>query len=168
MLLWSAIPYAIAGAVLLGGWALAASGSVFTQLAGALPGLLLLLWTDAALDYARALTLRAAPQGPPVTPSIRRLLRGFALVIRRPVAALTIHLGYGLAGLLPVAAILLALPDDLDAGGTAAVLLAFGVRQLLVLSRTALRVASLGSHLALWEARPSRRHLQASTASTGK
>jgi hypothetical protein len=166
LLLWSVIPYAVAAFAVVAGIALAVPASPWTLLAAALPGLLLLLWTDAALDYARALTMGSRAGGRLVTPSIRRLYYGFALVIRRPVAALTVHLAYGLASLVPVAAILFLLPDDLDAGGTAAVLGAFLIRQLLVLSRTAIRMASLGSHLALWFGHQS--WLQASTASTGK
>lgn len=143
VLVWAAIPYALAVLVGVLGWGMASSLPVWAQVAAVLPGLALLVWTDAAVDYARAVTVQRT-----VTPSIRRLLSGYLVVLRRPWAALAIHLGYGLLGWLPVL-VLWWLPDGLDSGSTGWVVLAFGLRQVLVFARVGLRVASLGSHLRL-------------------
>jgi len=141
---WSAVPYALSLGVC--GVALYATGerawwAIALSMA---PGLVFWVWTDAALDFARIETVTGQ------TPSaIKRLLYGYWAVVKRPVAVLAVHLGFGLITLVPLA-LLLALPDGLDAGGTAAVFGTFALRQLVVFLRVGLRVASLSSHMVLF------------------
>jgi hypothetical protein len=144
VLVWSALPYALS---------LGLAGVAFVALEGRpvwviaiamVPGLILLLWTDAALDFARVETVTGG-----ITSSIKRLVYGYWAVLKRPVAALAIHLGFGLITLVPLV-VLLALPDGLDAGGTAAVAGTFGLRQVVVCLRVGLRVASLSGHMVLF------------------
>ncbi len=146
VLVWSAVPFALAAAVGALGVLLAKPLGGTSALWGAIPGGLLWLWTDAALDYARVQTVTGSAAS-----SLRRLLRGFGIVLRSPLRAWSVHLVYGLLGWVPVG-ILLVIPDAWDAGGTGRLFLAFLIRQLLVFTRTSLRVASLGSHLALMQA----------------
>lgn len=143
VLAWSAIPYAVSvGLVVLPGVLLSESAWWVMGLA-ALPGLALLLWTDAALDFARVERVTGD------TPSsLSCLLQGYRAVLKRPVATLVVHVGFGLLTALPLV-LLLALPDSLDAGGTWAVALTFGLRQVVVLLRVSLRVASLSGHMGL-------------------
>lgn len=144
VLAWSALPYALA--VGLSGVAyVAMEGRAWWAIAlSMVPGLVLLLWTDAALDFARVETVTGTTRS-----SIKRVLYGYWTVLKRPVAALAVHLGFGLITLVPLV-VLLALPDSLDAGGTAAVLGTFGLRQVVVFLRVGIRVASLGSHVVLF------------------
>jgi len=144
VLAWSALPY---------GLALGLTGLAFVTMEGRpwwaialsmLPGLGLLLWTDTAVDFARVETVTGD------TPSsIKRLVYGFWAVLKRPVATLIVHLGFGLITLVPLV-VLLALPDGLDAGGTWAVALTFGLRQVVVILRVGLRLASLAGHIVLF------------------
>jgi hypothetical protein len=143
---WSLVLLAVAGGLLVGGWLLAAERGVLLHLLALLPGLLAWLAADTALDLARAARVRGdAPS------ALRCVLLGLRAAFRRPISAAVIHVGYGLLGLLPFA-VLLGLPDTLDAGGSGWVLLAFLLRQVAVVLRTAARIASLGSHLALMRA----------------
>ena len=144
VLLWSALPYLVVGLLLFVGMHVAEDRAWWAIVLILLPELLLLVWIDAALDFARIETVTAERRS-----SVKRLLYGFWAVLRRPVATLSIHLGFALAGLAPVAVLLL-LPSTLDAGGNTAILLTFLVQQLVIFSRVALRVASLGSHLVLY------------------
>ncbi|MFH2010371.1 MAG: hypothetical protein ABI333_27480 [bacterium] len=144
VLLCSALPYALAGGALGLGVMLATDSSWPVKLLCALPGMLLLCFVDAALDFARVETVTG-----PGRWAVKRLLYGFWAVLKRPLAAAAIHVGFGLLWLIPLA-VWLVLPDSLDAGGSAAVLLAFLLRQIVVLLRVAIRVGSLGSHMALY------------------
>lgn len=142
VLLWAALPYGLSAWVTYQGYSLFTDSSVAVRVLALLPGLALLAWTDAALDFGRALRILT-----PDRSAIRCLLSGFLLVVRRPLAGLGLHLGFALVGLAPLA-LLFAVPDALDAGGKAAVLLAFLARQIVLLARVPLRVAALGAHLA--------------------
>lgn len=150
LLAWASLPYGLAALALVLGWALAEEASWPWRVVALLPGLALLAWVDAALDFARARRVLGGEGS-----AVRWLLTGFALVLRRPLPALGLHLGFGLAGLLPLGLLAL-LPDTLDAGGAGALLLAFSIRQIVLIARVALRVASLGAHLAFLDASPPR------------
>ncbi len=141
---WSAVPYALSLGV-CGMAVYVNQGRTwwFIGLSMA-PGLVFLFWTDAALDFARVETVTGA------TPSaLKRMLYGYWAVVKRPVATIVVHLGFGLITLVPLA-LLLALPDSLDAGGTVAVFGTFLLRQVVVFLRVGLRVASLSSHMVLF------------------
>lgn len=140
---WVAIPYAVSAGLLALPVVVLSDSSFWVVILAALPGIALLLWSDAALDFARVETVTGDSPS-----SVRCALRGFHAVLQRPVATLGVHLGFGLLTLLPLA-LLLALPDSLDAGGTWAVALAFFLRQVVVLLRVGLRVASLSGHMVL-------------------
>lgn len=144
LLAWSAVPYVLSVG-LMGAAFVATEGRAWWAIAlSMVPGLAALLWTDAALDFARVETVTGD------TPlSIKRLLYGFWAVWKRPVATLAVHLLFGLITLAPLV-LLLALPDSLDAGGTAAVLGTFLLRQVVVFVRVGLRVASLAGHMVLF------------------
>jgi hypothetical protein len=144
VLVCSALPYALAGGALGLGVMISIDSSWPVKLLCVVPGAFLLCVTDAALDFARVETVAG-----PGRWAAKRLLYGFWAVLKRPLATLTIHVGFGLLWLVPLA-VLLILPDSWDAGTTVAVLVMFLVRQLVVFLRVAIRVGSLGSHVALY------------------
>jgi len=144
VLAWSALPYALAVG-LAGAAFFVMEGRAWWAIAlSMVPGLAVLVWTDAALDFARVETVTG-----PTSSSIKRVVYGYWAAVKRPVATLAVHLGFGVITLVPLA-VLMALPDSLDAGGTWAVALTFAVRQVVVFVRVGIRVASLGSHVVLF------------------
>lgn len=148
LLVWSLVPFALSAGVLLVGYSVAETWTWPLRLLMLLPGLFLVAWTDAALDFARAYRILGAKGS-----AVVWLLWGYGVVLRRPLAALGLHLGFGLAGLVPLL-VLVSLPGSLDAGGTWPVLLAFLIRQGILILRLALRLASLGAHLSFAQAVP--------------
>ncbi len=143
VLAWACVPYGVSLGLVVMALVANQGSSWWVLVASAGPGLVLLLLTDLALDFARVDTVLVEKSS-----ALGRLLRGFWATRRSPGRALALHLGFGLLSLAPLA-MLLSLPDSLDAGSTWAVALAFGLRQLLVLARVGFRVASLGGHMAL-------------------
>lgn len=142
LLLWSAVPFALTGAAIALGYSLTEGCRWPTRALALTPGLILWAWADATLDFARARRILLGERS-----ALRNLLTGFLVVLRRPAAALGLHLGFGALGLAPLA-LLLVVPSSLDAGGALGVLTAFLARQLVILMRVTVRVWSLGAHLA--------------------
>jgi hypothetical protein len=141
LLAWYLVPLALAGAALYLGYSVADGRHWMTRSLALVPGLALWAWADAALDFGRAKLVLDDSAAP-----LRSLLAGFGVTLKRPLAAMGLHLFLGCLGIAPLALLLL-IPSALDAGGPGGVLLAFVGRQVVVFLRVSLRLYSLGAHL---------------------
>ena len=149
--LWSLLPYGAAlvllglGLVVAGVRAphpLSVGALLVPLLLGAAPGLLALLGTSLAVDYARVLLVRRAGAS-----SGTALLQGARLLFNRPIAPLH-FLGY-LATTLALTAAYLAFACTHPLPGAAGALALLVLRQALLAARFAARAVLLGGQLAV-------------------